>query len=135
MSYPLIICEKPSAAKAIAESLADGKPKKIGEKAYYFEFERDGNKFVAVPAVGHLFTLKQTGKGWAYPAFDVDWVPSFKASRGAKFTEEYFHNIELLAKNADDFVVATDYDDEGEVIGYNILRFICGKQKAARMKF
>ena len=135
MSHTLIICEKPSAAKAVAEALSDGKPKKIGEKAYYFEFEKDGKDFVVVPAVGHLFTLKQTTKGWAYPAFDVEWVPSFTASRGAKFTEEYFRNIEMLAKDADDFVIATDYDDEGEVIGYNILRFICGEQKAARMKF
>jgi DNA topoisomerase I len=138
MAHTLIVCEKPTASKAIAEALADEKPTKMveeGSKAYWFEFEKDGNKFVTAPAVGHLFTLKQIGKGWDYPFFDVDWVPSFKASRGAAFSEPYFRNIEKLAKDAKDIIIATDYDDEGEVIGYNILRFILGRKDAERMKF
>ena len=71
MSYTLIISEKPTAAKAIAEALADEKPKKIGDKVFWHEFQRDGEPFVIVPAVGHLFTLKQKGKGLAYPVFYV----------------------------------------------------------------
>ena len=31
--------------------------------------------------------------------------------------------------------VATDYDVEGEVIGFNYVRFICGQKDASRMKF
>lgn len=31
--------------------------------------------------------------------------------------------------------VATDYDIEGEVIGLNIIRFICAQKDANRMKF
>ncbi|MBI5347025.1 MAG: DNA topoisomerase I [Candidatus Aenigmarchaeota archaeon] len=136
MSHALIICEKPSAAKAIADALAENGIKKYGEKnAVWYEFQRDGKNFIAAPAVGHLFTLKQTGKGWDYPRFDVEWVPSFKASRFAAFSEPYFRNMEQLAKGANDFFVATDYDDEGEIIGYNILSLICGKNDAARMKF
>ena len=113
MTYTLIICEKPTAAKAVAEALADSKPKKQGEKAAWYEFTKDGQDFVVVSAVGHLFTLKQTDKGWYYPVFNVDWVPSFKANKFAKFTEEYYHNIENLAKDAKDIVIATDYDDGG----------------------
>lgn len=135
MNHTLIICEKPSAAKAVATALADGKPVKFGEKAVWYEFTKGKKKYVAVPAVGHLFTLKQVGKGWTYPIFNVDWIPSFKATRSAAFTKEYFENIEKLAKDADDFIIATDYDDEGEVIGYNILKFICKKENAKRMKF
>ncbi|HIG97682.1 MAG TPA: DNA topoisomerase I, partial [Candidatus Aenigmarchaeota archaeon] len=135
MSYTLIISEKPTAAKAIAEALADEKPKKIGDKVFWYEFQRDGEPFVIVPAVGHLFTLKQKGKGWAYPVFDVEWVPTFQANKFAKFTEPYFRNIEHFAKDAKDVIIATDYDDEGEVIGYNILRFILGRKDASRMKF
>ncbi|MEM7819795.1 MAG: DNA topoisomerase I [Candidatus Aenigmatarchaeota archaeon] len=135
MSYTLIISEKPSAAKSIAEALADDKPKKIGEKIYYFEFEKDGKKFIVAPAVGHLFTLKQSDKGWYYPVFNVEWVPSYRANAMSKFSEPYLRNIEELAKDADDVIIATDYDDEGEVIGYNILRFIFGKNDASRMKF
>ena len=138
MSYTLILCEKPTAAKAVAEALSDGKPKKLGEensKATWYEFSRDGENFVVVPAVGHLFTLKQTDKGWSYPAFNVDWVPSFKANKFAAFSEPYFRNIENLAKDAKDVIVSTDYDDEGEVIGYNVLRFLLGRKDAMRMKF
>ena len=135
MTYTLILTEKPTAAKAIAEALSDDKPKKVGDKAAWYEFTKDGKDFVTVPAVGHLFTLKQASKGWAYPVFDVEWVPSFKANKFASFSEPYFRNIEQLAKDAGDVIVATDYDDEGEVIGFNILRFLLGRKDASRMKF
>ncbi|MBI4019280.1 MAG: DNA topoisomerase I [Candidatus Aenigmarchaeota archaeon] len=138
MAHTLIICEKPTASKSIAEALAEGKPKKMfeeGSKAVWYEFQRDGKKFVTVPAVGHLFTLKQIGKGWEYPNFDVEWVPSFKANQMAAFSEPYFRNIEKLASDAGDVIVATDYDDEGEVIGFNILNLMLGRKDAARMKF
>ena len=32
-------------------------------------------------------------------------------------------------------IIATDYDEEGEVIGYNILRFLCNRRNAKRMRF
>ncbi len=136
--YTLIISEKPSAAKSIANALAEGPVKTLGregEKAEYYQFTRDDKDFFVVPAVGHLFTLKQKGKGWAYPVFDVEWVPTYKVNRFAKFAEPYFKTLEELAKDAGDIIVATDYDDEGEVIGYNILNFIFGRKDAARMKF
>lgn len=135
MSYTLIITEKPTAAKAIADALSDDKPQKFGEKAVWYEFEHDGHKIVTAPAVGHLFTLKQSDKGWDYPTFNVEWIPSFKANKFAAFSEPYFHNIENLVKDAGEVIIATDYDDEGEVIGYNVLKFICGRNDAARMKF
>jgi DNA topoisomerase-1 len=119
----------------VAEALADDEPKKIGEKAFYYEFEKDGKKFVVVPAVGHLFTLKQADKGWYYPIFNVDWVPSFKANKFAAFSEPYYRNIEELAKDSKEVIIATDYDDEGEVIGYNILKIMLGRKDALRMKF
>ncbi len=138
MGYTLIIAEKPTAAKAIAEALASGKVKTKGEensKAVYYEFTRDNKDFVVVPAVGHLFTLKQKGKGWDYPVFDTYWEVTFKANRFAKFTEPYFRNIENVAKEAKDVIIATDFDEEGELIGFNILKFILGRNDAARMKF
>ncbi len=119
----------------MAEALAEDEPKRIGEKVFYYEFEKDGRKFVVVPAVGHLFTLKQSDKGWYYPVFNVEWIPSFKANHMAAFSEPYFKNIEALAKDANDVIIATDYDEEGEVIGYNILKILLGRKGAARMKF
>ena len=42
-----------------------------------------------------------------------------------------------LAENAEEFIDACDYDIEGSIIGYSILRYACGnKEKTAkRMKY
>jgi DNA topoisomerase-1 len=135
MSYTLIITEKPTAAKTIAKALAEGEVKEYEKNgAKYYEIIRDKKKFVIAPAAGHLFMLKQKSKGWDYPRFDVEWVPSYRFP-SSRFSEKFYRNMEELAKNASDFIVATDYDEEGEVIGANILKFLCKRENAKRMKF
>ncbi len=135
MGYILILAEKPTAAQKIAKALADDKPKKVVKNgAYYFEFTRNGKKHVCVPAVGHLFVLDTKDKKWVYPVFDVHWIKTFER-RGASYAKKYYENIKELVEGADEIIVATDYDTEGEVIAYNILRFIFGKENAKRMKF
>jgi len=132
--YQLIISEKPAAAAKIAAAL--GKPtRKVVGKTSYYEVNSKGNKVVVVPAVGHLFSLAAKEKTWKYPIFDIEWKPTYEISKQSAFAKPYFENIKKLAKTADDFVVATDYDIEGEVIGLNILRFICKQKDAKRMKF
>jgi len=135
MSYTLIITEKPTAAKTIAKALADSEIKEYEKNgAKYYEITREGKKFVIAPAAGHLFMLKQKSKGWDYPRFDVEWIPSYKFP-SSRFSEKFYKNMEELAKNASDFIIATDYDEEGEVIGANILKFLCNRENAKRMKF
>jgi len=134
----IMIAEKPTAAKSIAESLADKGTLKVkeGEQGVkYYEFNKDRKKHIVVAAVGHLFSLKQVGKGWSYPAFDVEWIPSFQASRTAAFSKKYYDVVASMAKNGDEYIICCDYDEEGSVIGFNILKFICGKKNAKRMKF
>jgi len=125
MSYTLIITEKPSAAKKIAEALADGKAiKKTDKKVSYYEVTHGKEDLVVCSAVGHLFTVTESEKkAWTYPVFDVKWEQSSKVSKHSKFTSKYASLIKKLAKGANKFVVATDYDIEGEVIGYNVIRF------------
>ncbi len=137
MSYTLIITEKPSAAKTIANALADGaveRKQEEGSRVFYCKFSMNGRKFITVPAVGHLFTLKAK-RGSTYPTFDLEWVPSYSANKFAAFTKEYFENIQSLVAGAKDFIMATDYDTEGEVIGFNVLKFLCKREDAKRMKF
>ncbi len=133
----LIISEKPKASERIANALADGKvEKKKNGKAVWFKITINGEEAFVVPAVGHLFTLKQKGGGgWKYPVWETEWVPIFEVNRKSAFSKVYFHNFKKLSGEADKFIVATDYDSEGSVIGYNILRFICGVNNAKRMKF
>ncbi|MBI2084552.1 MAG: DNA topoisomerase I [Candidatus Aenigmarchaeota archaeon] len=138
MSYTLIIAEKPDAARRIAESIADKTPKAVERNGVkYYEFTANGKLHVCVPAAGHLFVLdvkKNSVKGWGYPAFEYEWVPTFKR-KGTEWTGKYFRNIQALVKNANEFIGATDFDNEGEVLLYNILRFICNVNDAKRMKF
>lgn len=133
----LIITEKPNAAKKIADALADGKPiKESINKVPFYKITR-GNKDILVGcAVGHLYGLAEKEKnGWKYPVFDIHWVPTADMSRGSAFSKKYLSALKKLSKEADEFTVATDYDIEGEVIGLNVVRYICKKKDANRMKF
>ncbi|MAF50827.1 MAG: DNA topoisomerase I [Nanoarchaeota archaeon] len=133
----LIISEKPSAAERIAKSLADTKPdeNKVG-KVKYYELKHKGKKILVVCAVGHLYSLTEKIKsGWTYPIFDVIWKPAYDVNKDADFTKNYIKVIEKVAKACDKFTIATDYDQEGEVIGLNTLRYACKQKSARRMKF
>ena len=133
----LIIAEKPNASMRIASALSQGEvEKKRNGKAVWYEIVRNGEKHLVVPAVGHLFGLKQKGNGkWTYPVFESEWAPNFEISKSSSFSKPYFKNFEKLSKKIDSFIIATDYDSEGSVIGFNILRFICNSEEAKRMKF
>ena len=131
--YELIITEKPQAALKIANALGKA-VQKTANKVPYYEVERNGQKLVVACAVGHLFTLKQKNGGTEIPVFDIFWVPNYIARKG-DFTKRYYDAILSLIKNAKSLTVATDYDVEGEVIGMNVMRYICGQQDASRMKF
>ncbi|AJC72494.1 DNA topoisomerase I [Thermococcus guaymasensis DSM 11113] len=134
----LVIAEKPNVARKIAYALAERKPvrKTIGKVSYY-EFTRDGKKIIVAPAVGHLFSLAPKTKTYGYPVFDIEWVPVYVAEKGKSYAKDYIKALASLAKRADEFVVACDYDTEGEVIGYTALKYACGvdPSKAKRMKF
>lgn len=136
MGYSLVITEKPDAARRLATALAEGNVEvRTKRGASYYLIERRGKQHVIVPAVGHLFTLKQRGKGWTYPVFDVTWLESYKANRRSLFSKKYLLNIKELAEDALEHIIATDYDTEGRIIAYNILRFICNTDRAKTMRF
>ncbi|MFC1454698.1 DNA topoisomerase I [Candidatus Undinarchaeota archaeon] len=139
MPYTLVITEKPNVSRRLAASLAEGpfQEEKKGQVSD-FKLTHKGKEIVVVSAVGHLFGLKQEGTGWNYPVFDIKWAPTFEIDKGAQFSKPYYQKIKKLAADADDFVVATDYDVEGELIGHNILNHLCPEGsagKAKRMKF
>ena len=135
--YELIIAEKPNAMLKIAEALADKKvSKKTVGKISYYELEHQGKKILVTSAVGHLFTVAEKDKkAWTYPIFNFEWKASYLINKEAKYTKAYVDVIKKLAKEAEEFVVATDYDIEGSTIGWNIIKYICNKKDAKRMKF
>ena len=137
MSYTLIITEKPNAANRIAHALAEGEVQKISKYgADYYKFRRKGKDIVVAPAVGHLFVLNESSgnRHWTYPVFSVEWKPTF-GEKNNTWSKKYYQNIQDLAKHAKEFISACDYDIEGSVIAYNIIKFICKVNDGKRMKF
>ncbi|MEM2874385.1 MAG: DNA topoisomerase, partial [Candidatus Nanoarchaeia archaeon] len=133
MSTTLIVAEKPSAAQKIAYALGKTEVKREG-KVHYFHTKVNGEELIVVPAVGHLFGLAPKVRG-KYPIFDLEWKPIWEVSKKAAFSKPYAKLIEKLAKSADKFIIACDFDIEGEVIGLNVLRYLCHQKDAKRMKF
>jgi DNA topoisomerase I len=135
----LIVTEKPDAANRIASALdVNGKAKKIMDHGVpYYEAQRDG-KIIVVPALGHLYTVTgEAGKRNQYPVFNYKWVPLYEAQRGAGRIRIWLRTISKLSKEADAFVDACDYDIEGSIIGYCLLKYACGDKEgtAKRMKY
>lgn len=149
----LIITEKPTAMKKIAEILDEnGKPKKNQSAgASYYLAKRDHADLLIVSALGHLFTVEEKKeadqKGWRYPVFDMIWVPASevlkrtKSKKQKKRAEDINNLIQVikdLSSKCDQFINACDYDLEGSTIGYNVLDFCCSPnatKQAKRMKY
>lgn len=134
----LIICEKPKVAEKVAKALSDSPVKNSYKRVPYYEIVKDnGEKTTVLSAVGHLFSLKATNKK-DKRLFDVEWVPLSETDKSKKYVKNYIDTIKKFSKDADRFIHACDYDTEGTLIGYNALRYICGKDsidKSFRMKF
>jgi DNA topoisomerase-1 len=138
-NYTLIITEKPDAAQRIASALdLQGKAMRREEKGVpYFVAKRDKD-IIVVPAIGHLYTVAEERRGRSYyPVFSFKWVPRHVAERGAKQIRTWLEAISKLASNADTFIDACDYDIEGSIIGYCILKYACGNKEniSKRMKY
>ncbi|HUJ85055.1 MAG TPA: toprim domain-containing protein, partial [Candidatus Acidoferrales bacterium] len=114
--YTLIIAEKPDAANRIASALnATGNARRMQENGVpYYEAMREGRKLIIVPALGHLYTVAaETKNSKQTPILDYKWVPRHQAERGAARTKTWLTVISKLAKHADMFIDACDYDIEG----------------------
>ena len=137
--YTLIITEKPDAASRIAAALDSGGnvKKNVAHGVPYYQVCRNGD-LVVVPALGHLYTLaeEKTAKR-DYPVFSYRWVPRYVAERKASRIRVWLDVISRLAEDAEAFVDACDFDIEGSIIGYCILKYACGgkEQAAKRMKY
>ncbi len=137
--HTLIITEKPDAAQRIAFALdARRKPRKMERNGVpYYLAKRDGN-IVVVPALGHLYTVAgETAGRNLYPVFSFKWVPRYIAEKGKERIRMWIQTITELAKDAEIFIDACDYDIEGSIIGYCVLKYACGNKEkiSKRMKY
>jgi len=136
--YTLVICEKPDAARRVAESLSgDAAVSSSVNGVAIFGFQAGAEEFVVCAAQGHLFAVSDPfAERSVYPVFDVEWYGD-NLVKGAAGAARRISVIRELARGAKRFVNACDYDVEGETIGFNILRYACGgkEKEALRAKF
>ena len=137
--YTLVITEKPEAASRIAHALDfDGAPRKRIDNGVPFYVARRDKEIVIVPALGHLYTVGGKEKDRSsYPVFEYKWVPFHVVERKTKNIRSWIAAISKLAANADAFIDACDFDIEGSLVGFNILKFACKEKEnfARRMKY
>jgi DNA topoisomerase III len=121
LSKPLIIAEKPSAARAIAEALGGftGRDGYLESQEYYLSW-----------AIGHLVELKNPEeydprwKKWSLESLPI--MPSFFDLKVVSKTKAQFDVLARLGRQAPYLINACDAAREGELI----FRYIC---QAARL--
>jgi len=137
--YTLIVTEKPDAAQRIASALdVHGKPEKMEDNGVPYYVAKRDRKMVVVSAIGHLYTVaEEKSERNRYPVFIFKWLPRYATEKGEGQIRTWLETISKLSRDADMFVDACDYDLEGSIIGYCILKYACGNKEnvAKRMKY
>jgi DNA topoisomerase-1 len=131
----LIITEKPKVSQKIAYAISDKYKRRSAGGVSYFEISHNGETIYVASAAGHLYSLKEKKNSYSYPVFDIEWAPLYEVDKSKGYTRKYISLLKKLASQADRFIIATDYDIEGELLGYNALRFACSAKQAKRMRF
>ena len=139
----LVVSEKNIAARRIAEILAVGKPE--SDKVYntpVYRFRRDGEDWVSIGLKGHIMKVDfpEELDGVDLKKWKLDSLPTLVAAPVLKEGAEkgIIRSIENLAKKADDVVIATDYDREGELIGADardVVRRVNADVPVSRVRF
>ncbi|MDQ3908992.1 MAG: hypothetical protein M3232_01130 [Thermoproteota archaeon] len=76
--YTLVVCEKPAAARRIAQAL--GEPKESRPSGIpILEVKNSGRHYKICTALGHLYGLVDSSKNRSvYPVLDLEWAPIAK---------------------------------------------------------
>ncbi len=141
MTTTLIVAEKPDAALHVAEALQEhGSPRSVSRRGVaIYEARRSSDRILVCSALGHLYKVDQASdaRRSEYPVWEYTWKPIHEAERNRGRQERWLDAITEIAKEASVFVNACDYDVEGSLIGYMILKHACNGADAyaKRMKF
>jgi len=134
----LLLAEKPDAAARIARALDEGRrPRSLKGVVPAYETRWGGHRLTVTSAIGHLYALRARGEGdrGRYPVYTVEWVPRDRVERKSE-VGKWIEALRALGGNMDVYVNCCDYDVEGSLIGYNVLRyaFSAPPQNCRRMK-
>lgn len=132
----LIITEKANAARRISTILSDGKSKSSTSGGVtVISFEAGGDDYDVVSLRGHIIELdypKEYNDWGGTSPVDLVYAPQVKTVR----VKSILNMIKDLASKADEIIIATDYDREGELIGMETVREAgADLEKVRRAKF
>ncbi|MFN3268598.1 MAG: DNA topoisomerase, partial [Zestosphaera sp.] len=130
--YVLVIAEKPKAADKIAVAL-NLSTRKVVDGVRVWKGFFNGRRFLVAPAVGHLFSLDTEERD--FPVFTYRWVPRWLVEKKSRYARKYYEVLKKLARGASEYVNACDYDIEGSVIGYLIIKNFGDLSRSRRAKF
>ncbi|MCE4599385.1 MAG: DNA topoisomerase I [Desulfurococcales archaeon] len=127
-----VIAEKPRAAEKIAKAI--GSPVKCRMYGVpYWLVRVDGRSVVVASTAGHMYAPSTDERG--YPTYNYYWAPIWESDRKAGYLKKYYRLLSSLLRQASMYVNACDYDIEGSVIGYMIIKHLGDERRAYRMKY
>lgn len=129
----LVIAEKPKAAMKIAYALSPNYVIRKYRNIPYYEVKQGDLTIVIASTVGHMYELYTNQSG--YPVFDYTWIPSYEINREKQYSKPYHELLTHLFKTCQYYVNACDFDIEGSVIGYLLIKFHGDERRSYRAKF
>ncbi|MBQ3735688.1 MAG: hypothetical protein II855_02010 [Candidatus Methanomethylophilaceae archaeon] len=119
----LIITEKANAARRISTILSNGKStSKSSGGVTVISFTHDGDDYDVVSLRGHIIELDYPSEynDWsASSPVDLIYAPQVKTVR----VKSILTAIKQLMGAADEIIIATDFDREGELIGMETVKY------------
>lgn len=132
----LIITEKANAARRISTILSDGKHStdKVGTTPV-LRFQSGDDEYSVIGLRGHIIELDypEDFNDWSgVPPENLVYAPQEKVVKAKGILE----NIRIEMEDADEVIIATDYDREGELIGLETVRLAgVPRDKTRRARF
>src|SRR5438132_1082793 len=117
----LVLAEKFSAARRLAQILSEGKTARVrADGITYFQFSRQGDEYTLFPLRGHVVEIDYPADVQDWKSTDLDYLIDLEPVRHE--SPPALHDmLRLLADATDEVILATDYDREGELIGVEAL--------------
>lgn len=129
----LVIAEKSTAAETIAKNLAESKlrSEELGMVKYWFT-KINGEDSVIMPLKGHIKDVKYPE---AFKKWDENTLNRMIDAK-LEYVPTALDNIEVInkfAKKVNKVIIATDYDTEGESIGFEAIDVVKSTNKTAQI--
>src|SRR3989454_959257 len=117
----LILAEKFSAARRLAQILSEGMAEKVrADVSSYFTFSSGGDEIIVFPLRGHIVEIDYPESVRDWVGTDLDDLVDMEPVR-LEAPPALHDTLRRLAESIDEVVLATDYDREGELIGVEAL--------------